>query len=378
MTKVAVHFGAGNIGRGFVGLVLNEAGYDLVFSDVNAELVDALNAVDTYEVREVGAQARTHTVRNFRAVNSAANEADAVAAVAGAEVVTCAVGAGVLKFIAPVIRKGLEARAAEAPKLIVMACENAINGTDTLRDFILDGAPELAEKAIFANTAVDRIIPAVHADGVDVVVEDFYEWTIERGPFGDNVPDIPGAHFVDDLGPYIERKLFTVNTGHATAAYWGYALGEPSIAAALGNAKVREEVQAALGETSELLIAEYGFNRDEHQAYVNRAIERFENPELPDTPERIGRQPQRKLGRHERFIQPAHDLAARGLEHDALLRAVGAALRYDNVEDPQAVELQEWLGELSAAELTTRVTGLAEGDALYDEVVAVVEQVQQG
>ncbi|RRJ87598.1 mannitol-1-phosphate 5-dehydrogenase [Gulosibacter macacae] len=378
MTKVAVHFGAGNIGRGFVGLVLNEAGYDLVFSDVNAELVDALNAVDTYEVREVGAQARTHTVRNFRAVNSATNEADAVAAVAGADVVTCAVGAGVLKFIAPVIRKGLEARAADAPKLIVMACENAINGTDTLRDFILDGAPELAEKAIFANTAVDRIIPAVHADGVDVVVEDFYEWTIERGPFGDEVPDIPGAHFVDDLGPYIERKLFTVNTGHATAAYWGYALGEPSIAAALGNPKVREEVTAALGETSELLIAEYGFNRDEHQAYVNRAIERFENPELPDTPERIGRQPQRKLGRHERFIQPAHDLAARGLEHDALLRAVGAALRYDNVDDPQAVELQEWLGELSAAELTTRVTGLVDGDTLHDEVVAVVEQVQQG
>ena len=42
----AVHFGAGNIGRGFVGLLLHEGGYELVFSDVAAPLVDAINAVD--------------------------------------------------------------------------------------------------------------------------------------------------------------------------------------------------------------------------------------------------------------------------------------------------------------------------------------------
>ena len=40
----AVHFGAGNIGRGFVGLLLHEGGYELVFSDVAAPLVDAINA----------------------------------------------------------------------------------------------------------------------------------------------------------------------------------------------------------------------------------------------------------------------------------------------------------------------------------------------
>ena len=51
----AVHFGAGNIGRGFVGLLLHEGGYELVFSDVAAPLVDAINAGFGYlEVRCLG------------------------------------------------------------------------------------------------------------------------------------------------------------------------------------------------------------------------------------------------------------------------------------------------------------------------------------
>lgn len=375
MNDTAVHFGAGNIGRGFIGQLLHDAGYDLVFSDVNAQLVDALNAADSYKVREVGERARVHTVDRFRAINSREHEQDAIDAVAGAAIVTCAVGAGVLRFIAPVIREGLRARDANAPKCIVMACENAINATDTLAEYVLDGAPELAERAIFANTAVDRIIPAVDVEGVDVVVEDFSEWAIERGPFAGQEPDIPGAHFVDDLAPYIQRKLFTVNTGHATAAYWGALEGETSIAGALANLKVRAEVDAVLQETSNLLIELFGFDAKTHAEYVERTIERFENPELPDTPLRIGRQPLRKLGRNERFVQPAMELARRGMSHEALLRAIGAGLRFQS-EDEQAKQLAQLLAERDAETVVAEVFGITDGDAIYEELLTVVREVQ--
>lgn len=372
MTRTAVHFGAGNIGRGFIGLVLHESGYDIVFSDVNGQLIDQLNAAGTYRVHEVGAEAKVHIVDRYRAINSAENEADAVAAVAAADVVTCAVGVGILKFIAPVIAKGLAARAEDAPKAVVMACENAINATDILREAVLAQDPTVADKAIFANTAVDRIIPAVDAEGVDVVVEDFSEWAIERGPFGGNEPKLAGAHFVDDLGPYIERKLFTVNTGHATAAYWGSLEGERSIASALKNPKVRAEVDAVLAETSALLIAKYGFSREEHQEYVDRTIQRFENPDLPDTPVRIGRQPLRKLGRHDRFVQPAYELAEREMSNDALIRAIGAGLRFRADSDPQSQELHELLVGSTAESILERVFDLDQGQPLYDELVKVV------
>ena len=127
-----------------------------------------------------------------------------------------------------------------------MACENAINATDLLRDEVKALAAEawdaLASRAVFANTAVDRIVPAQPpGSGVDVTVEPFFEWAIERPPFGDDPPRIPSAHFVEDLDPYIERKLFTVNTGHATTAYFGAAAGIEKISDALADPAIAAE-----------------------------------------------------------------------------------------------------------------------------------------
>jgi mannitol-1-phosphate 5-dehydrogenase len=373
----AVHFGAGNIGRGFVGLLLHQGGYELVFSDVAAPLVDAINAADAYTVHEVGEGGRDHVVTGFRAIDSA-QDPDAVAAeVAAADVATTAVGPTVLRFIAPHLVAGLRRRDAAAAPLQVMACENAIGATDTLRAEMAavasDEWDELAPRAVFANTAVDRIVPGQpEGAGIDVTVEPFYEWAIERAPFGDTPPHIPGAHFVDDLGPYIERKLFTVNTGHATAAYLGARAGLERIADALADEAVAAGVAAALEETSALLEAKHGFSAAELAEYRATILGRFRNPALPDTVQRVGRQPLRKLSRHERFIGPAAEAAERGLGVDALLAAVGAALAFDDAADEQSVELRRLLGELEPAAFVAQVTGLEPAHPLHDRLVEVV------
>ncbi|MFP3632992.1 hypothetical protein SB776_41000, partial [Burkholderia sp. SIMBA_045] len=66
----ALHFGAGNIGRGFIGKLLADAGIELVFADVNQTVLDALNARHEYPVHVVGEQAKTETVKSVSAVNS--------------------------------------------------------------------------------------------------------------------------------------------------------------------------------------------------------------------------------------------------------------------------------------------------------------------
>lgn len=383
VSKKAVHFGAGNIGRGFVGLLLHNGGYEVVFSDVAAPLVNALKDASSYTVHEVGEGGVDHEVTSFRAVNSA-EEPDALAdELASAEVATTAVGPTVLKFIAPNLVEGLRRRSADAAPLKVMACENAIGATDTLREAIEAAAGDewssLQHKAVFANTAVDRIVPGQPADGgINVTVEPFFEWAIEQGAFGGDLPTIPGAHFVDELGPYIERKLFTVNTGHAATAYFGARAGIEKISDALADPSVEAAVTAAVEETSALLATKHGFAPEDLSEYRARILDRFRNPALPDTVQRVGRQPLRKLSRHERFVGPAAEAAERGLSSSALVAAMGAALDFDEAGDEQAVELQELLSSMNADAFTEHVTGLEPEHPLYARVRDVVAEHQRG
>jgi mannitol-1-phosphate 5-dehydrogenase len=378
----AIHFGAGNIGRGFVGLLLHEAGYEVVFADVNSALIDALHAAPSYEVHEMGEGARQHTVQGFRAINSATDTEALIEEIATADVVTTAVGPNILKFVAPVIAAGLARRSASLPRLAVMACENAINATDLLAEHVhshVTGAdwPVLSARAAFANTAVDRIVPNQAADaGLTVTVEAFYEWVIERGAFGDEVPAIPGATFVDNLEPYIERKLFTVNTGHATIAYFGSQAGVTTIAEALDVASVVAAARSVLEETSALLVNKHGLDEAAQRAYREKILVRFSNPALLDTVERVGRQPLRKLGRNERFIGPAAELAESGTTPVALLTAIGAALRFNVAADEQSVELQRMLRAESAEHIAQQVCGLEEAHPLFPLVVLEVRHVQ--
>lgn len=387
MGKKAVHFGSGNIGRGFVACFLHESGYEVIFADVVDKLVDSLNATKEYHVIEVGAEGvDKKTITNYRAINSKTHEAELVDEIATADVVTCSVGPNILRFIAPVIAKGIDKRSQDLKPLAVIACENAIGATDTLAGFIKDpkNTPEhrLAdhhERAAYANSAIDRIVPAQDPDaGLDVTLEKFYEWVVERTPFQNSeIPSIDGIKWVDNLLPYIERKLFTVNTGHATAAYHGYNRQKKTVDDALRDKEIKDEVSAALAETSKLIVEKHGISAEEQEQYKQKIIQRISNPHLADAVERVGRAPLRKLSRKERFISPAVELAEKGHSVQALLFAAEMAFRFQNVDgDDESKELAKIMAEHNAEEVVSQVCGLQSSDKLYSQVVDVVKRVQ--
>lgn len=384
MGMKAIHFGGGNIGRGFVAEFLHTAGYEVVFIDVMDGIISSLQNTKSYQVTEVSESGETtKTITNYRAINSKTHEQDVIQEISTADVVTCAVGPNILKFIAPVIAKGIDIRSTPKP-LAVIACENMIGATDRLREFIesntdAERLKSMGERAQFANSAIDRIVPAQDPDaGLNVRIEKFYEWVVEQKPFGSvGHPDIPAIHWVDNLEPYIERKLFTVNTSHATAAYYGKYAGKKTIAEAMKDSYIRGVVRDVLKETASLIVDKHEISAQEQQEYVETIISRISNPYLEDTVERVGRAPMRKLSRNERFIGPAAHLAERGMKHESLLGSVEMALRFQNVSgDDESFELAKILKENAPADATVRLTGLERDHPLFSAVVKVVEQVQ--
>ena len=161
----AVHFGAGNIGRGFIGQLLHESGYDITFVDVRDDVVDALKTEERYEVILANEGEEHIPVDRVTALHSGRDADEVTQRLAGADLVTTAVGPSVLPVIAPAIAKGLLERAQLGGTPVnVIACENMVGASQLLRGFVMEHVPDESAEAIssiagFPNAAVDRIVP---------------------------------------------------------------------------------------------------------------------------------------------------------------------------------------------------------------------------
>ncbi|KMK78044.1 mannitol-1-phosphate 5-dehydrogenase [Alkalihalobacillus pseudalcaliphilus] len=370
----AIHFGAGNIGRGFIGALLSNSGYEVVFVDVNETIIQEINNKKQYTVKMAEENGSEELITNIRALNSQSELEQVIEEIASADIVTTAIGPSILKFVAEPIAKGLQKKGNK--ESLVIACENAIGATETLQSFIQsyvdeDKWQEIVSTTSFPNSAVDRIVPNQHQEQLlTVAVEPFFEWAIDRSAIHTEVPHLDGATFVTDLTPYIERKLFTVNTGHATVAYIGYQKGYETIKESIQDPDILHALQETLKETSKVLTAQYGFDEAEHRHYVEKIIGRFENPHLSDEVTRVARGPLRKLSFNERFIKPARMLLELGKKPEALLEGIQAAFQFDVPSDPESVELQQKLKNNALHDVILEVTGLPESNLL----VALIEE----
>ena len=371
---VAVHFGAGNIGRGFIGALLQDAGYFVVFADVNQQLIDAMRAKGSYNLVELDQTPVTKTYDQFLVLHSVTDFDQLTQYIATADLVTASVGANLLTRIAPTIEAGLKLRT-NPEQLVVMACENALRASETIRDAISD--PSARSKAIFCNTAVDRIVPLqLAASEPDVAVEPFSEWIVDQGPLGQRKLDIEGAIFVPDLTPFIERKLYTVNTAHLAIAYLGQIAGYHTVVQAMMDQEVIDATRAALEETTAVLIAKHGISEAQHRQYLEKTLQRISNPAIDDELVRVGRDPIRKLSRFERLVGPAAYFAEHLGYPKALLRVISAALSFESDSDESVARLQLLLRSLSPAEFALEVCGIGSDQALFEPLSELIAKHQ--
>ena len=350
--KRAIQFGAGNIGRGFIGAVLSEAGYHVVFADVNMEVIDRINKDGAYTVHIMDVESRDVRISNISGVDSGGGEI--VDEIVRAEIITTAVGLRILPFIAPAIAKGIAARRAAGvgEPLNVIACENGIRATSQLREEVYKHLS--AEEAAwcdahvgFADCSVDRIVPPVRSEGMNLA---------------------------DNLLAYIERKLFTLNTGHAITAYLGRMKGLATIDESIADPAIFAIVKEAMQQSGQALVEKFGFDRDAHFKYI---IGRFKNPYLKDDVARVGREPLRKLSSTDRLVKPMMTAREYGLPCDKLLLGIGAALHYNNPEDPQSVKMQELIAAKGLRQAVSEITSIPATDPVIEEIAAATAEVEK-
>ncbi|MGE8203358.1 mannitol-1-phosphate 5-dehydrogenase [Heyndrickxia sp. NPDC080065] len=375
----ATHFGAGNIGRGFIGLLLHQSGYEIDFVDVNEAIIAELNKEKTYQVILANEQKNTFSVNGIKGINNAKSPEEAIQSIATANLVTTAIGPHILKFIAPLIADGLRKRKElQGEPLNIIACENMVGGSSELQKFVLEHLNEeekqwAAENVGFPDSAVDRIVPNQDNENLlDVLVEPFHEWVIDQTEIKGIKPEIEEALFVENLQAYIERKLFTVNTGHAATAYMGNLYGFHTIAESIENKEVEQIVLGALEETGKVLVSKYQFDESQHHQYIEKIVKRFANPFIVDHVQRVGRAPIRKLGAKDRLVAPALEYMHEfGEVPEYLVKVMAAALKFDVKDDQESVTLQKNIEEAGVLKAFCDVTGL---DEQHELVNAVVEQ----
>lgn len=368
-----LHFGAGNIGRGFIGQLLNKSGYHITFVDINEAVVSDLKTRENYTIKILDNVVEEDTINNFSALNIKTDKKEIFEQIVDIDLITTSIGPNILPIIAEDIANGLKEKVSKGnTKLLdIIACENMIEGTSFLKQEIFKHLSEEEQSFVeqyvgFPNSAVDRIVPAQkHEDVLLVEVEKFCEWVIEE----DKVKvvknkDISGVTYVKDLNPFIERKLFTVNTGHAALSYVSNYKGLKLVSEGAVDSEVREHFIKVLEETSALLCKKWDFTEEDMTKYRHKAIKRFENKLIVDDVARICRTPIRKLGYNERFIKPIRECIGNNLDYENLAKTCAYILKFVDANDDQAVKLQQLLQEKSVKDVLREVSELKDEQAL--------------
>ena len=389
MKGKAVAFGAGKIGRGFLGQLFVESGYDVTFVDVVESVVNELNRTGSYVIRIAGDTIENVRIEGVKAINGRDREA-AASALAEADIANTAVGVNYLPAIAPTIALGIQKRfeSGNLQPINIIICENLSHASSYLRELVRQHLPKdlhqtLDSKVGFVESVVSRMVrdqtpEEIAVDPLLIVVEPYKKLPVDKNGFVGSIPNIVGLEAHDNFQAYVDRKLFTHNLGHATAAYLGYLKRLNYIYECMADPDILSVTKAALNETGEALIKKHGFAPNEHQEHINDLLSRFSNRNMADQVLRVGRDPIRKLGPNDRLISGAKlALEYNGTLPINVIKGIAAAFLFDAKEDPSACELQDRIKNEGVVSVLSDLCGIEPDSELGKAIVAEIPLVRE-
>lgn len=390
LSGTAVMFGAGNVGRGFLGQLFSESGLEVIFVDIDSELIGALDSARQYTIQLVTNE-KVEEVRIAPVRALLANDIEAVSAALGsASIAATAVGARALPHIAPLVAAGIARRAAQPNigPLNIIICENLKGAAETFRNMVAEHIPSPAmpyfQQAVgFVDTVIGRMVPPPTPemrlrDVRLIAVEPYKELPVDRQAFIGAVPAIVGMQPSDNFPAYTARKLYIHNCGHAFLAYLGYLRDYTYGYEALEDPYIRTLFEQTMSEAEAGIAGIYRVDLDWLKAHRAELTHRFANRALGDTIFRLGRDPMRKLAPTDRLVGAARVAEEAGIIPTGLCLGIAAAYRFDHPDDPIANELQQRIEQHGLDQTMAVISGIQPDEHLAGLVRCHYQQLAKG
>lgn len=388
--KKAVIYGAGNIGRGFLGQLFHMSGYSISFIDVNKSVVDRLNAEGHYPIyiaEKEGYQA--YTVTHVSGVDG--SDMDQVAeTVASADVMATAVGVNVLPCIAEHLAAGIRRRMEKGihTPLNIIVCENMI-GVDAYLAELIKKKLDRAAQAYFDETiglvepSIGRMVPATpkviaEKEPLAVCVEPYCILPVDKDAFLGEIPEIVNLQPFSPFDFHIRRKLYMHNMSHALTAYLGALKGYTYIWEAAEDEEIAAVAQLALTEASRALSREFDVPLGELTSFGGELIERYKNRLLGDTVARVGRDTRRKLAENDRFVGAVLLCKKQGIMPVFILLGIAAGLCFAIDGDDAPSALGESIKASGILPTLEKLCGFADGSVEGSIVVRFYDLLSHG
>mgnify|MGYP006292448169 CR=1 FL=1 len=385
--KLLIQFGAGNIGRSFVGQIFARNGWEVVFVDVDAELLKRLNSDRSYDVvvKDPDGSEERITVAGVRGVD--ATDSKAVAReLERTAYVGSAVGSSAISHVIPLLAAECARRHREEPGRLpfdVILAENIHDGASLVQGLIRSALPQdLPPSALpgVVECSVGKMVPllteeAKQKEPTTVFAERYNTLILDSRAWKNPIPPIPELAPVDNIAAYVDRKLFIHNLGHAAVAYLGHPRHPEAtyLYELLEDEEVSQGARRAMECSAEALVKAYpeSFTREQLRDHIDNLLYRFRNRALGDTVHRVGRDLQRKLSGEDRVVGAIRLAHRHGVDPEPIVEVYRKALRFRAPDEKGALfpgdeEFHETLLREGPGYLLKEISGLREGEALFD------------
>lgn len=341
-TQKLVLFGAGKIGRSFIGQVFSRSGYEVVFVDINRELISLLNEKKEYKVI-IKSDAGTEVliIGPVRGIDGK-DRKEVAAELAGASLAALSVGQQALPSIVPVIAEALVLRRGkygDRPLDFIIA-ENMRNAdawlSEELQKYLPPDYP-FVQLVGLVETSIGKMVPIMtqkdlDEDPLQVFAEPYNSLIVAKKAFKNPIPRTPNLEPKSNIKAWVDRKLFIHNLGHATSAYLGYQK-DPRfkyIYEALAIPDIHEMTRRTMLQSAAILMELYPgeFTRLQLEDHIDDLLHRFQNKALGDTIFRVGCDLYRKLGPEDRLVAPIRAAIKTAMPYDLIYNTLITAISF--------------------------------------------------